>query len=102
MPTMPPWAAQFSLSKCTNIASCAVSCCIAFPYLSVDPARSAVPVDDMGDAHGCGQDSALARGVGVPEQFGSGGDAGLGDRLGPAVFADSVRAAEARPDAGLL
>src|SRR6516164_1107957 len=49
MPTMPPWAAQFSLSKCTNIASCELSCCMLFPCLSLDPAPSAVPVDDVGD-----------------------------------------------------
>src|SRR5271166_6054561 len=35
MPTMPPWAAQFSLSKCTNIASCALSWCMRLVSLSV-------------------------------------------------------------------
>src|SRR5258706_505959 len=32
---MPPWAAQSSLSKCTNIASWALSCCMTIPFRNV-------------------------------------------------------------------
>src|SRR3954470_20313781 len=102
MATIPPWAAQSSLSKCTNIASWALSCCMGWPSVSSAAPETARQVAGDQEPHEAGGDLAPARGVGVPEQLGARGEAGLGDGLRTAVLAHAGGAAEAGGDARLL
>src|SRR3954447_11091580 len=96
---MPPWAAQSSLSKWTNIASCALSCCMT---ILSETSEAAAQVAGRQQTKQGTDEAALASGVGEPEQFRTKSEARLGDRLRTAVLVDAIGAAEPGPDAGLL
>src|SRR4051812_50225662 len=102
MATIPPCAAQSSLSKWTNIASWALSCCMGWPSVSSAAPEPAPQVAGDQEPHEAGGDLAPARGVRGPEQFGLRREAGLGHRLRAAVLAHAGGAARARADARLL
>src|SRR4051794_25212592 len=102
MATIPPCAAQSSLSKCTNIASWALSCCMGWPSVSSAAPETARQVAGDQEPHEAGGDLAPARGVGEPEELGARREPGLGHGLHAAVLAHAGGSAEPCPDARLL